>query len=288
MNDWAKTQASGGFKGMLDCGARAFDVRPQLSSESLHFHHGLVAIPKDMKAAIEEVIAWSARNNGTDEDLVVLAMTSCDGSGCWNAVRSVFDRLGVIYIDDCKKMAGLTVAHAAAMARAKGGPPVLAHFDCWESHYEPAVTCSGYGDGSSPLRAMNDSLRLETRVNASYHSSQGFYTCYSDSSTKSFPVNRMLEYINNTTRIGPNTTTGYMYTVQTLWEEDAASIAIGELHASDLLEDEVRSGLNAMLTSRLSQGLWDVSRINMVECNNVCDGGTELLAALRKAAAVPP
>ena len=41
--------------------------------------------------------------------------------------------------------------------------------------------------------------------------------------------------------------------------------------------------LNALLASRVSSGAWDVSRANLVEINNVCDGGPALLAALRGA-----
>ena len=124
-----------------------------------------------------------------------------------------------------------------------------------------------------------------TRVNSSYSTERGFYTCYADSSTKSFPLERMFSSIRNVTQIGPNKTSGFIYTVQTLWQESAASIAIGELHGSDLLEDEARSGLNAMLTARIEAGLWEVSKINIVEVNNICDGGNELLDALRNATA---
>ncbi len=41
------------------------------------------------------------------------------------------------------------------------------------------------------------------------------------------------------------------------------------------------SQLNSLLAARVEDGTWDVSRIGMVEVNNVCDGGPRLLAALR-------
>jgi len=47
------------------------------------------------------------------------------------------------------------------------------------------------------------------------------------------------------------------------------------------LKDEKRSGLNGILAAAIRDGSWDVSKINMVEVNNVCDGGPELLAELR-------
>jgi len=69
--------------------------------------------------------------------------------------------------------------------------------------------------------------------------------------------------------------------VQALWEESTDSVVVGELHGSTLLDDERRSGLNGLLAERVTSGVWDVSRINMVEVNNVCDGGNALLSALR-------
>ena len=49
----------------------------------------------------------------------------------------------------------------------------------------------------------------------------------------------------------------------------------------DSLEDERRSGLNALLSERVADGSFDAKRANLVEVNNVCDGGAALLAALR-------
>lgn len=48
-----------------------------------------------------------------------------------------------------------------------------------------------------------------------------------------------------------------------------------------LLLDESRSTLNALLKSRIEAKAWDVSRIGLVEVNNVCDGGIALLQTLR-------
>ena len=60
-------------------------------------------------------------------------------------------------------------------------------------------------------------------------------------------------------------------------------MTVGELHGSNLLEDESRSALNSMVASMIQDAseLPDVSQLNMVEVNNVCDGGAELLSVLR-------
>jgi len=67
INDWAKTQADGGAKGMLDCGARAFDWRPEVQSDgTVKMHHGSVTIDHEMGASLDEMVQW-AGSHGTDE-----------------------------------------------------------------------------------------------------------------------------------------------------------------------------------------------------------------------------
>ena len=127
----------------------------------------------------------------------------------------------------------------------------------WVENYESQVTCSGYD--------------------------HGLYTCYADSSSKAFPLQRMWEYIHNITEAGPSPA-HRLDTVQCLWEESPASIAIGTLHLSSLLKDESKSQLNALLTQRIRGGAWNVSGVGIIEVNNVCDGGVQLLEAFREAA----
>ena len=67
---------------------------------------------------------------------------------------------------------------------------------------------------------------------------------------------------------------------QALWQESAASVAIGASRNSSLLRDERESGLNAALASLVRAGQWR-GRLNLLEVNNICDGGPQLLAAMR-------
>jgi len=71
-----------------------------------------------------------------------------------------------------------------------------------------------------------------------------------------------------------------LYTAQALWQETAEAIAVGTLHLSSLLKDESKSQLNSLLVERITSGVWNVSKINMVEINNVCDGGVALKKVL--------
>ena len=144
-------------------------------------------------------------------------------------------------------------------------PSILAIFDCWSEHYEPAVTCSGYQD-LLPSQHMPHASPAETKpflshselqhaVQSAHNISAGgsvpdVYTCYNDSSTKEFPLERMWSYLDNVTLAGPPSD-GRLYTAQGIWQESATTVIIGEAEGSTLLLDETRSGLNALLTARI-------------------------------------
>jgi hypothetical protein len=71
-----------------------------------------------------------------------------------------------------------------------------------------------------------------------------------------------------------------LYQAQALWEESTASVVIGELHLSSLLNDEVKSEMNKMVAGYIRDGRW--ANINQIELNNVCDAGPDVLAALQE------
>ena len=45
--------------------------------------------------------------------------------------------------------------------------------------------------------------------------------------------------------------------------------------------NQLSAGLNALVTARIKSGQINSSHLNVVEVNNVCDGGQELLAVIR-------
>ena len=47
-----------------------------------------------------------------------------------------------------------------------------------------------------------------------------------------------------------------------------------------MVEDEHRSTLNSRVTAAVQEGRWKQGALNLIELNDVCDGGQELLAAL--------
>lgn len=215
-----------------------------------------------MSDSLDEMVSW-CNAHPSPEDLVVLGVTSYGAAQ--PAIISMFKERNITFAPSCSMLDGLTVAAAAKQASLPGGGALLAIFDCWEEHYEPSVACSGFGDklnGDSSPDSVNSEQAAE-------------YTCYNDSSTKAFPLNRMWSYLGNVTEIGPPAD-GQLYTHQAIWQETTASVVVGETHGSNLLQDEVRSGLNWLLADRLTGGAWKSPHLGMLEVNNVCDGGNHL------------
>jgi len=252
---WTKTQA-GNVTSQLDCGARAFDWRPALSkSGDLIMHHGDVEIKHPMEGAVSEMVAW-ANSNPAPQDLVVLYIWDCDGgAACNDKVSSVLKDLGVPQMTSAAALKGYTLGDAIAQGKLQGGGHLLAITDpnALNQHYDPSQTCTG-------TKGVSE------------------YTCYTDSSSKAYPLNRMFGYLNATAAALPPAD-GTLYAMQALWEESAETVAIGELHNSSLLLDEVKSNLNGLLLDAVKQKSF--KHLNFVEVNNVCDNGRELLEALR-------
>ena len=265
INNWAKTQPSGGMFGLLACGARAFDWRPTLAADgTVYMHHSAVVIKVPMAQAMDDLVRWANQNNSTSpHDLIVLSVVDCtlENKASGNCVQAVEQLLAArnITIVSRSDLQTMTAQQATQRAKHVGGGAVLACVNCVVDHYNPAVTCAGFGGGTA-----EESL---------------IYTCYNDSSTKAYPLNRMWEYIHNVSTVGPPLD-GSFYTTQTLWQESASDVTIGELHGSDLLKDESKSQLNLLLKDRITSGLWNVTRVGLVEINNVCDGGVALKRVL--------
>eukprot|EP00041_Stephanoeca_diplocostata_P033021 m.1078380 g.1078380 ORF g.1078380 m.1078380 type:complete len:320 (-) comp24253_c0_seq1:131-1090(-) len=254
--DWTKTQV-GGLGQQLGCGARAFDWRPSLVNGVVMMHHGAITIKHKMADAITEVVTF-ANANPADEDLIVLAVTACAGGDqCLPEAIKILNAVNISVITDCTALAGLSYADALERSHLSGGGHVLAVVDCLISNYEPSIACSGTDHGD--------------------------YTCYNDSKTKAFPLNRMLTYLE---KIGqtPPATTGYLSSTQALWQESDESVVIGELHLSSLLLDESRSNLNEIVTGNVANNTYRY--INFLEMNDVCHGGQQLRDILLKRVAL--
>ena len=276
VDQWSKTQPDGGMKGLLDCGTRSFDWRPKLKDGKLIMHHGTTDVEHAMSDSLDELLSWLDSRDETAENLVHMSIAECEGDGCEDAVNELLASKNISKIvQDCADIDGKTVGDIMSMSTLQGEQRghLFVASGCLDMNYNESITCAGFHTSKRHLRGSNNIMSNATNLDLSLT-----YTCYSDSSTKDFPLNRMWDYVHSVVDNEPQF--GRLYSVQVLWEETATSIAIGEAHLSSLLDTEKRSQLNNLLTQKIKSGEIDSSKLNLVEVNNVCDGGNDLQNAL--------
>lgn len=273
INKWTKTQPDGGLKALLDCGARSFDWRPKVNSDgTLIMHHGVVDVHVPMKDAVEETLSWIKSTNASHENFVHFEIADCEGDDCLLKVTNLFSEYNItVYDDECSDLMDKTISEVLNLTRlSSSGGSLLVTSGCIDAEYNQSIACSGY-----QLSENDENRRDRSAVNLSFT-----YTCYADSSSKSKPLNEMWSYVDTVIERGPPASE--LYSLQTLWQESATSIAIGEAHLSSLLLDESRSTLNRLVYERVESGEMDSSKLNLIEVNNVCDGASDIIRSVRK------
>lgn len=255
--DWAKTQ-SATLINQLNCGARAFDYRPKLEKDKqIYAHHGGITIRVAMSDSVKNISSWA---NSHPNDLVILYLSHFDGDGCEEEVVKLLQSMRIKMIrqtstSTCQQqLQGLTYGKAKAMSQLHDGEgSVLAIFDCTEENYDPSINC--------------------------YNKD---YTCYDSwpDNTKDIPMNHLHSYMVNTSSSNPTTTNANMWMNQAHWQSTAASITLGTLHRSSLIEDEKRSGLNLFVKQMVLNQ--EMSYLNVLELEDVCDHGQEVYDAIQQ------
>lgn len=247
--EWAITQSTG-LDGQLDCGARAFDYRPYYENGVLYAHHGGVKVPYPMEDAVSSVISWCSTH---EEEFVLLYVNSCDGdSGCMEAAIALLESMQVPVLTSCSDVDDLTFEDAYSISTLPRAGHLLAVVDCVEEYYDSSINCYGHQ-----------------------------FVCYDSwpENTSTIPWNAMETYLQDVTSELP-VEEGRLWMAQAHWQSTALSISLGTLHNSSLLLDETRSGVNSWFARAITDGAY--SHLNIIEVDNVCDGGLELLSAIKK------
>lgn len=264
---YTKTQ-SANIVGQLVCGARAFDYRPYIKRDgTVVAHHGPVVIPHEMGATLDEITQWVGEHGDMDE-VVLLYVSHIDGHNCTEGqctrepVKEVLNLKGISYMEDCSALESLTYSDAVAMGKlGDGRGSVLALFDCVSENYDDTVNCYGSVPGDN----------------------RGKFVCYGDDadSRKDIPMYNMQQYLTNATGLLERPSTG-LWMNQAHWQSTTESISLGLLHNSSVTLDEIRSGLNAQLAVMIRKGAFP--SLNLLELDEVCDGGADIRAALQERA----
>jgi hypothetical protein len=219
-----------------------------------------------MADVFAEVMAWC---NSHPTELVIFDINSCDGDdGCTDAALALVQSLGVYTVNDCGVLPTLTYSGAKSAGKLPGGGSLVAVFDCTEGLYDDTINCYSKD-----------------------------FTCYdswpADSSNE--PWNHMKDYMHKVTVQIPVTDgrlfsaqvqllfvfihTVIYFFLQALWQSTASNVILGTLHNSSLLLDESRSKVNKWVAESVLKG--DFYYLNLVEVNNVCDGGLDIFEALK-------
>ena len=248
--DWTRTQSTG-MVGQLDCGARSFDYRPYLEGDILFAHHGPVVVHKMMRSTVEEIKDWCGQN---PDELVVLYVTSCDGDdGCLDRSKELLADEDVYTVTDCNDLNTLTYSQAQENGKLKEGGSLISVVGCTTENYDSTLNCYGKS-----------------------------FVCYDSwpEGTTDQAWDPFKSYMTTTTSSDPTTTSPNLWMAQAHWQSDAWSVSSGTLHNSTLLLDESRSGMNLWVEQTIQSGAWKY--MNLLELDNVCDNGLNVMNALEK------
>ncbi|GBG34794.1 Hypothetical Protein FCC1311_008381 [Hondaea fermentalgiana] len=245
IDHWAKTQPSGGFGALLDCGARALDVRSELHGGRIIMHHGAIPVPTTLETGIDDVMRWSKAN---PDELVYLYM-SHDKNHIDANITDILKRAGVAILSCGESQ---SIAFEDALKRG----PVIATLGCMQENYDPAVLCE---EVEGPCwRAEYLKSRFARLV-------------------KYF--NATLQQAGHFNRDNENVNTASLWMLQAHWQYDAAAIALGTLEGSTVIKDNTKSGMNDFVAKFL-RALPAVHKLNIVELDNVCVAGAEIRTLL--------
>lgn len=202
-----------------------------------------------MSDSLTEIIEWNANYN--KDDLVVLYLSHFDGDdGCQDASVELLKTFNIYTITTCSTLGSLTYEDAKASAKLEKGGYLMAIVDCMEEYFDSTITC--YGSN---------------------------YVCYDSwpQNTSTIPWTKLSDYMTSVTSSipdDPNT----LWMAQAHWQQSALTISLGTLHNSSIVHDELQSGVNKWLAEKIDEKAF--SNLNMIEVDNVCDGGIDVYNVL--------
>mmetsp|Transcript_6306 Transcript_6306/g.9962 ORF Transcript_6306/g.9962 Transcript_6306/m.9962 type:complete len:334 (-) Transcript_6306:119-1120(-) len=131
VTEWVITQRNVGFAGLLDCGARALDIRTEVDSNGdVIMHHGVVPVKENLYLALIDVKKWVQAHRG---EVVLLYFNHFRG-GSQTKTGQVLHNHSIPVIG-CEAIHDFKYGEALA----KGG--VIAMLSCVDENFDPSVKC---------------------------------------------------------------------------------------------------------------------------------------------------
>jgi len=240
-----QTQQEGGFTSLLDCGVRAFDVRPCYTEHGqLYMHHGDATIKRPLADALREIVDWAGSHR---ESLILVYVSHCGGGvgctggtatanpPCESATADALRQLGIT------KLPSVDISYGEALQRGRlsNGGVVLALEQVSENYDESIQYCAGLKVKAS---AFEDLFAYMDRIAAQKPSGSE------------------------------------LVITQAHWQDPHTTFVDG--CAESVLRMESASKINSEIATTISSGRWPY--INLLEVDNACDQGLELKAALKE------
>ncbi|CAK0881292.1 unnamed protein product [Prorocentrum cordatum] len=277
LNNYAVThRPAGTLATLLDCGARAIDLRPFMQGDTLVLHHGDVTFHTPMAQALDDLVDWANANPG---ELVLVMSSHCaGGSGCSDATKQAFYDRGIHSLRE-RDVRG-TLEHALERGRLPGNGSVL-----WtttkhvQDNFEQDLGCYHLlGRRLAGARGSNvseDNRRLEG-LSISFTG----LSCYGSDNDRATALEAMWRYFDAT--VNPRSPPDdKLWNIQLHWQYDHGQIAEGVARSSCILQENSWSQLNRLVAERI-RGLDVLALLNLVEVDNICDYGQDIAVAMRE------
>ncbi|KAF4660171.1 hypothetical protein FOL46_006311 [Perkinsus olseni] len=246
----SKTQ-NGDFTAQLNCGVRAFDLRPLCNADGVYMHHGIQPIKYRIEDVVKDIITWAGEHPREFISLVNSHYSpntdDCKGK-VWQTMATLNLMPSIGSDGSCDRLKGLTTNQAMKMTALTGGGHVFVlegEGMCVDANYDASLTC---------YRENGDCLK---------------------GSPGSEDINKELFlYINETASRKPKTN---LTTIQAHWQYDSTSVEKMLKAGSNILNDTKLSGINKKLIGIIPQ----LEYINLLEVDNACLDGVELAESLK-------
>jgi hypothetical protein len=279
----------------------------------LLFRHGDVIVPKLVKEGVREIVDWA--DNNPNELILVLMRTdiACRsdrklddtfaGSPCWSSTYKIFDDFGVPIVTGQNARLDWTVNDAMQKATNSMGRPgkVLVLWDVPEtglakihSHYDSNQICNEWSF-FQPMPVVRttvcnpifrfffgwlDGVCTVTETVSTFDDS---FSCHVGGNRRHVPHKTMEDNMMTAMRDTPEHS-AQLITVEAHWQQNEESVKAGisrNLMFAGPIKDEQLSGINLINAERLANASpWDGLHVNLVQVDNVCNGGLELKAAI--------
>jgi len=302
INNWAVTQARGGFPRLLSCGARAFDLRPYLQEGgTLIMHHGTVLFHTEVKEAVQDVVEWSKEHPDT---FVLIIASHCDGEDqdlkgkCKAASDTAFSNAGVKQLL-CDDIARMSLGTAMKLGKQGDGGSVLFTWEwCVQSNFDQAKDIKCYsairrrlGEQEDPSLASEFSLASKELLgngsavegdDARRLTLAGMGSCYGDEADKDAAFRPFWAYVDKVcnTEKPPYEGRAWLWQAQAHWQYDDEAIVEGTARRSCILWDEEKSHVNHRVAAKIKEN--GMKHINILEVDHLCDHGADIGEALHK------